>query len=181
MDRFLSKLLVLVTLAVGIVLGGTITIDENGNGVGVSNGSLGNDFTPGGLDNVLVYNLPFSGLQGDVELTDSGFIQDLLRFNGDGTVIFYSDDLDGFDSIGDTPSPPHALHTNLVSIPEIGPEGNNGALYTPTAKQPGFDSSNPSYQFVSDGTVPEPNSLTLALMLAGLGTILYRWIGKRTT
>lgn len=160
----------LALLAVVPVLAATITIDENGNGLPHV---IGADPGPGGLPGVLIYILPFTGLQGDVHLTDTecgGCFLDVLRFNGDGTVIFYSDNLEGADSLADTPSPPGAAYANLISVAEVGSEGNNGVFYTPTANQPGFDPSNPTYHFISDGSVvPEPSSMTL--MLAGLGAL----------
>src|SRR5258708_2483757 len=74
-----------------------ITIDENGNGFSLNGSSvqilpahLGPDPGPGGLASVLIYQLPFAGTQGDLTsvANDTG---DVLRFNGNGTVIFYSD------------------------------------------------------------------------------------------
>ena len=155
----------------------TISIDENGNG---RPHSIGTDPGPGGLTGVLIYTLPFPGVQGDVLLTDSGVFLDLIRFNGNGTVIFYSDNTDGFDSIGDTAGPPGSLYPNNVTIAEVGPEGNNGATYTPTANQPGYGTTDftVTYNFVSDGTiVPEPGSLWL--MAGGLGALSSRWWIRR--
>lgn len=150
-----------------------ITVDEFGNGVGtIGQGFIGNDPGPGGLNNVLIYNLPFAGVQGDVFLTEpgSGAILDVLRFNGDGTLIFYSDNTDGFDAPADTPSPPGSFYTNTVTIPEVGTELFNSATYTPTANQPGFrPGADPlTYVFVSDGVVPEPSSIAML----GLGGLL---------
>jgi PEP-CTERM motif len=153
----------------------TITVDENANGFVDSTritGFIGNDPGPGGLTGVLIYNLPFAGVQGDVGLTDAaegGLTLDYLRFNGNGTLIFYSDNLGGADSLADTASPPLAFYTNLLRIPEVGPEGNNGAFYTPTAGQPGFNpASAVTYHFVSDGTAnPVPEPATLALLGTG--------------
>jgi len=170
----------LVRLAtVGLVLGGIwlapgghaalITVDENGNGIGtIGDGSLKPDPGPGGLASVLTYNLPFTATQGDVLLSSiepvSPFpvVFDVIRFNGNGTLDFYSDNVPIADSLADTPSPPGFLYANQITIPEVGPEGNNGAFYTPTAGHPGFDTSGPTFHFISDGSaVPEPASIVI--------------------
>ena len=166
-----------------------LTVDENGHGT--INGFLGvqplpsglqNDPGPGGLANILTYDLlnPPGLVAGDVLLQDgvSGPILDVVRFNpnevgpggGTGSLLFYSDNIDGFDSLGDTAGPPGALYANNITILEVGPEGLNGALYTPLAGQPGFVAgagAPVSYQLNSD--VPEP--ATWGLMLLGVGAM----------
>jgi hypothetical protein len=153
---------------------GPILVDEFGTGIGtLGPGFIARDPGPGGLPAVLTYPLPFAGVQGDVFLTDAdfgGISLDVIRFNGNGTLLFYSDNVGGFDALGDNPSPPIIDYSNAVSLPEIGPEGNNGAFYTPLPGQPGFDISRPIYHFVSDGRVPEPP--TSLLLGAGLITLL---------
>ena len=159
-----------------------VAIDENAhmfiNNVLGTPGFIGNDPGPGGLTGVLIYNLPFLGFQGDVFLTEGvgGAVTDVLRFNGNGTVIFYSDNIGGSDSMADTTSPPSTFYANTVTLVEVGPEGNNGAYYTPTAGQPGFDpNSNTTYRFQSDGDLPEPASMLLmGGGLAGLGLLTRR-------
>jgi hypothetical protein len=164
-----------------------LTVDENGHGT--LNGFLGpqalpfalqNDPGPGGLANVLTYDMlnPPGLVAGDVLLQDGpgGPILDVVRFNpnevgaggGTGALVFYSDNVDGFDSLADTPSPPGALYANNITILEVGPEGQNGAIYTPLAGQPGFVAGAGApvvYNLISD--VPEPGAW--ALMLLGVG------------
>ena len=173
-----------------------ITVDENGNSFFQNTGNgvtttlpraLMADPGPGGLASVLTYNLlgPPSLVAGDVLLQDGigGPILDVIRFNPanantgyQASLLFYSDNTDGFDSLGDTPSPPGAFYTNLVTLQEIGPEGNNGAFYTPTAGQPGFVAGfTVNYHFISDGTVPEPSSWVLmGSVLVGAGFMTRR-------
>jgi hypothetical protein len=173
-----------------------ITVDELGHGTILFPGSapfampfaLQADPGPGGLASVLTYNLggPPALVAGDVLLRDGvdGPILDVIRFNPAGTgspgyqasLLFYSDNVDGFDALGDTPGAPGAFYTNTVTILEVGPEGNNGAFYTPTANQPGFvPGFAVQYNFISDA-VPEPGSW--ALMLTGLGALSY-WIRRK--
>ena len=151
-----------------------ITVDENCNGT--INGFGGpqslpcgfaDDPGPGGLNNVMTYNLlgPPGLVAGDVLLTDAdcgGCFLDVIRFNPNGTLVFYSDNIDGFDSGADTFGPPGAFYANLVSIPEVGTESINGARYIPTAGMPGFvagASAPVEYLFISD--TPEPGTLVM--------------------
>ena len=167
-----------------------VVIDENGNGTlglpssGLTTltGFLSSDPGPGGLSNVLTYTLPFAGLPGDILLVDSDpagavSVQDILRFNGDGTVRFYSDNSNGSDSPADSGLPTGRFQ-NTFPLPEVGPEGSNGSFYIPTSGQPGYDPViHPVYRFVSDSPVPETSSgvgLGVLLGLAGLTVFLRR-------
>ena len=176
-----------------------VTVDEDGNGIGtLGPGFLAPDPGPGGLGSVLTYDLQFFVIPGDVFLLDAGVRLDVIRFNNsffdNGGVdiaaldsspfmlVFYSDNTDGFDALGDTASPPRLFYDNTISIAEIGPEGNNGAFYTPLQGQPGYVEEDGgltgivgvTYHFVSDGTIPEPSStallaLGLAVLVLGVG------------
>jgi hypothetical protein len=182
----------------------TIRVDENGNGQFTnSNGFMAPlpfaiipDPGPGGLPATLTYDLlnPPGLTSGDVLLlsNEPGLglaVLDIIRFNaneptpsGMGALVFYSDNTDGFDSLADTPTPPQALYPNNIIIPEVGPEGANGATYTPTAGQPGFvaGAGGPvTYVITSDSpaTTPEPSSIYLlgGTMLGLLGYGVRRW------
>src|SRR5439155_26985516 len=109
-----------------------VSVDENGHGtLEFGDGAViplpatvQPDPGPGGLGAVLTYNLlgPPSLVAGDVELFDAaeGLVLDVLRFNpagtgGDGypaSLLFYSDNLDGFDALADTVGPPTAFYAN---------------------------------------------------------------------
>ncbi len=152
----------------------TITMDENGNG---TNGATPLPFSANGTSPVapfqspvLVYTLPFAGVTGNVLLVEpeSGIPGDVLQFTGTGTVIFYSKtDSDSLAEHFQPPIFPFPVH-NSVSLGETVSGNTDGAFYTPTANQPGFDASSPTYHFISDNTtaVPEPGSISL-LALGG--------------
>jgi hypothetical protein len=172
-SRILLAALLLPMLCAGLAWGqaAPLVFDEEGHGA-FGPGVLAPDPGPAGLPLTLTYHLPYAGLQGDVLLTDAdagGVFLDVIRFNGNGTLVFYSDNVDGIDNLADTINPPATLYANQIMIPEVGPEGNNGAFYTPTPNQPGFDPSFPTYFFQSDTPVPEPSSI--ALLSLGTGVV----------
>ncbi len=163
----------------------TFTVDEDGHGSlvnplsGLFNlpSSMAADPGPGGLSSALTYNLlnPPNLVTGDVLLLEPGSeeISEIIRFNSNGTLVFYSDNTEGADALADTGFPT-LFSTNVVRISEVGGEGSNGAFYTPGSSQPGFVPRTlfpVSYHFISDANssvVPEPGSLAF---LAGLGSV----------
>jgi hypothetical protein len=169
-------------LAQGIL----ITVDENGNG-SYSGQTLpyyiGPDPTGGVPSNVLIYPLLFDVAPGDVLLFEPGStsFSDVIRFIPIGTIpmsqlIFYSDNTPGADAQADV-GLPEVLSSIRVSISELGPEGNNGAYYTPLLGQPGYGTGmDITYHFISD--VPLPPSVWLLgsglLGLAGLRRKLFK-------
>lgn len=161
----------------------TVTVDENGNGTFVNSagffallsGLLLPDPGPGGLPSALFYGTlsPPGLVAGDLIIRETlgGPISDVIRFNpslNGGGLFFYSDNADGVDALADV-GLPSAFNTNLLEVLEVGPEGNNGFIYTPLPGQPGFvaGAAGPvTYVIQSDTPIPEPAAL--ALLATGL-------------
>jgi hypothetical protein len=146
-----------------------ITLDENGNGFW--NGArlpYTVRLEPISQVTTLHYILPFSGYTnriGDVVLMETaGQISDIVRFDGTGGVWFFSErepnQVPPFD-LADVAVIPLVWTNNYVAIPEIGPEGQNGATYTPQAGQPGWDAVYQfTFRFISDGGDVTPPTIT---------------------
>ncbi len=106
-----------------------------------------------------------------------GVLGDVVRFNPAGTapgyagsLLFYSNPVDGFDSLADTPSPPGQYYQNNLTIIEL----NGVGVYTPGPGQPGYVAGfNVTYNLISDGAIPEPTSMVL------LGTGLVGFVMRR--
>ncbi len=158
----------IVLLFAGLASATSITVDENGNGLPYH---LGPDPGPGGLSSTLIYTLPFLGVVGDVELIEpeTGIPGDVIRFNGDGTLIYYSTgNAPNTPALADEPGPPFPV-PNTVVLTEI---TGGATFYTPSAGQPGYDASAaPAYGFQDFvAAVPEPSSIAL-MFLAGAALI----------
>jgi len=161
------------------------TFDEYGNSSGpsslppISPGIMQPDPSGGLPGPVMVFTVPLPLLAGDVVLTEGGNPtggpdSDVVRFwNPTGInltqIIFYSDVSanDPADAPADTGLPPQLI--NPIIIPEVGPEGNNGAIYNPPVGAPGsLPGALIQYNIISDGVVPEPGTMALAGLGGGL-------------
>jgi hypothetical protein len=157
----------------------TFTIDEFG--VGSFGGAnipftIGLDPSGGVVGPVLIYTLPFAVIPGDVILSEPGQVppltSDVIRFwnsaaGNQSEIIFYSDfsAADPADAPADVGLPTQLF--NPTTITEVGPEGNNGAIYNALPGMPGSTSAPIQYVIISD--VPEPG--TGALLLSGVGLL----------
>lgn len=177
-----------------------ITIDEKGAGTysipGGSSGALFAFVFPdfgNGLAAELGFGYLFPGLPilptftlpipvvGDVQLIEpsQGALSDVIRFNREpgesGVILFYSDNSDASDGdLADTGFPTNVL-ANYTSIPEIGPEENNGATYRPVVGEPGDLSGfgyEATYFIISD--VPEVSSCAVGFMFGIAGLSVWR-------
>jgi len=146
---------------------GALTVDVGGS---ILQAKQVDDKGPGGLKNALTFdNFGLKGTQGDLAIFNKSNLlsgpDDILRFNGDSTVVFYSikGGQDGAD-IG--------LPTKLYDNVAIALEDAKGNIsYTPTQGQPGYDGNLlPTFE-LNSGIVPEPH--LLGFMLVGLGMVVF--------
>ena len=174
---------IIVTAASAQTNGLVITVDELGkgnfNGQPIPSTIAVEPFS--GIP-TLQYTLPFAGTPGDVLLVEpQGNFSDIVRFDGQGHLFFFSD-----REAGEAPDPADVaqLPPPLTQFPvatkdEVGLEGRNGALYTPTPGQPGFEPSSAApvtYNIISD--VPEPGSLATFALGGGI-LLLLNWRRSR--
>lgn len=147
---------------------------------------------PGGP---LTYALPFPVIPGDVvlleKLSSTEVISDLIRFpfdpnglNGLTNLMLFYSDLP--QDPAEVPPPadiglPQFDPASVVRIPEVGVEGNDGAIYTPLGNQPGAlpGTAFPTYLFISDSVVPLPTSVGLGAAGFGLMGVLRVIRGRR--
>jgi len=167
------------------LFGQIFTFDENGN-ISMNGGpdpvpvpyTVAPDPSGGVAANVLIYTLPFQVTPGDVALLEPGqpssAPSDIVRFFTPSTanfsyIIFYSD-IEAGEPNTDLADSGLPVSPNAFPIPEVGPEGNNGATWNPVPGQPGSAPTgvNIQYNIISD--VPEPGSL--ALLAGGIGILL---------
>jgi hypothetical protein len=162
------------------------SFDENGNasynGAAVPPGHLLAIDPSGGIAGpVLAYQLPTLVTPGDLALVEAGAgtgatNSDIVRFfnstaNPNQTLLLFYSDFGPGDPPTDLADTGLPFSPNAFQINEVGPEGNNGALWAPVAGTPGFDPSGiiTQYNIISD--VPEPG--TGALFLSGVGVLVW--------
>src|SRR5258706_6123711 len=135
----LNQVIVLIgltsTLAVTATFGQPlITVDElgkgNNNGTPLPSSMQADPFS--GIV-TLTYQLPFFGIRGDVQLFEPGITNnpsDVIRFDGNFHMFFFSDSTDGppFDPADVTTLPPPIAGLPHVTMFETGPQGTNQAL-----------------------------------------------------
>src|ERR1017187_9561575 len=118
---------VAVTTAFGQGGGPLITVDESGNGTFSGTpltSSMQADPFSGTV--TLRYQLPFPGVPGDVYLLESnstGRISDVIRFDGNFSLYFFSDTDGPPNDPADVGIPVPVAALPIVTIAEVGPEG----------------------------------------------------------
>jgi hypothetical protein len=162
----------------------SIWIDEWGNGVGTRGAGFRGPDPTGGIYNwnVLIYNLPFAGTPGDLQVYEQRNgrkLSQVIRFTGHSQLVFYSNDVGGLNEPADTPTPPQNAWPvggmNAAQVDVTGSEGVVYAFYQPRAGQPGWDATGPSYTIVIKDPLPGvPEPCTAALLTLGGAAALLR-------
>lgn len=200
--------LVWCSLAKANGVAAVVAVDEHGNGYWVPPGGAAIPLLqiPSGLGTAgakssgfgaageplsgfgVSYLLPFPVAPGQLLIFEPGTpnLSDIIVFV-ENRLTFISDGTDGVDAPADVPIPLEALQPSLpfaglvATTVEIGPEGNNYALYNPLGAMPGsMVGTAPiavDYTFVSDGTIPLPSAVGMGAV--GLGLITVRRNVKR--
>jgi hypothetical protein len=121
-------------------------------------------------------------IPGDVLLFENtNTFSDVLRFDGNGVFFFSEREPNELNpDKADVFVLPQPFGSNIVSLIEIGPEGQNGALYFPGPGRPGFDTSGLlpglGYNIISD--VPDPGSAVF--LLGAMAALGFNVIRRRT-
>lgn len=152
-------------------LGAILTMDEAGNAYFTTGQpfpyTIGTD--PNSGIATLEYTLPFAGVAGDVLIQDpTGQISDVLRFDGNSGVYFFSLVEAGQNQLADVGLPTVFLTPNVM-VSELGTEGVfTYATYIPTAGQPGYKAAAPGMEYYIISDVPEPSTMLLGVLGGGL-------------
>ena len=164
----------------------TATFDENGNGFYDPRDGTGLktlQVLGGAGTTLLTYLLPSPVITGDVRIWEDflgGTLSDVLRFtnaagdldgglNGDRMIVYSELPEPGeIPDRADVGLPTQLTPRDGGGIVEVGPEGNNGVVYSPGGP---FDNI---YNFRSDGAIPEPSSIIM-LSLGALAAAGYGW------
>jgi len=155
--------------------GAAITVDETGKGSIYGTPLLSSlQVEPLSGMTTLTYQLPFPGVPGDVQLIEVNKpqpdISDVIRFDGNFHMFFFSDQDGPPVDPADVGLPPPLAGWLTVVVPETGPEGNNGAYYNAGFFNPGGNTAGADYLFISDAAMPEPASL----LILAVGSLLFK-------
>jgi hypothetical protein len=163
--------------------GAVIQFDQFGNGLIDStpiSGYLSSYSDGTNTFSALTYNLPFTGQEGSLVLTDPNFSDlpmEILIFDGAGRVFFFAGNMPGSDAY--VASPPALDYTSLVFVSDTGPEDSSTATFTPSPGDPGYDLSGPTYVIdngVTPVSAPTPEPGTMVLIATG---VLLPWLVRR--
>ena len=167
----------------------TAFFDENGNGTYDPRDGTGLktlQVLGGAGTALLTYLLPSPVITGDVRIWEDDartILSDVLRFtnangdvdgglNGDRMIVYSDVEPGETGDKADVGIPTQLFPRDGGGIVEVGPEGNNGVVYSPGGP---FDNI---YHFTSDAVVPEPSSIIM-LSLGVLGAAGYGWRRRR--